>query len=324
MAEPGHRLRARFLQEFSLFRPGQRLLVRQTMRPMSHEDFDINGLATYLHLTRDQVLKLVERGKLPGRRIAGQWRFARAEVHHWWEERIGSSGAAELAQVETVLQRTRTTGWRGHLARGIVAGRGDCDSTRRPHTQFRHHRHGGTRRTNGQTCGTLPGWKRRFEHEKTCTPRRSTTVWLSLHPRRPLGAILAEPFLALGITSQGIPFSGSRMLTDVFFLICSTEDRWHLRTLARLSRLLADDSFLQQLRGLTDPRRCATLADGVRNEPVGPVIGATAGGFRHDDSGRRFSAGRIRQDDDAARRRNRSRRQLRVHQLEDDRTRLGV
>ena len=73
-----------------------------------------------------------------------------------------------------------------------------------------------------------------------------------LHSRRPLAAILAEPFLALGITPQGIPFGGSRTLTDIFFLICSTEDRGHLRTLARISRLISDDAFLARLRGSTD------------------------------------------------------------------------
>ncbi|HEY2894975.1 MAG TPA: PTS sugar transporter subunit IIA, partial [Pirellulales bacterium] len=59
-----------------------------------------------------------------------------------------------------------------------------------------------------------------------------------------------RPFLALGRTDRGIPFASRRgFLTDVFFLICSTDDRGHLRTLARLSRLLALPTFLPELRG---------------------------------------------------------------------------
>jgi PTS system nitrogen regulatory IIA component len=70
-----------------------------------------------------------------------------------------------------------------------------------------------------------------------------------LHPRRPLAGILAQPLLALGRTSQGIPFGNLRGgLTDVFFLICSTDDRGHLRTLARLSRLIADPTLLEAIR----------------------------------------------------------------------------
>jgi nitrogen PTS system EIIA component len=74
-----------------------------------------------------------------------------------------------------------------------------------------------------------------------------------LHPRRPLASILAEPLVALGRTTRGIPFGGARgTLTDIFFLICSTDDRIHLRTLARLSRLIAIAEFLPQLREASD------------------------------------------------------------------------
>src|SRR5438046_2415461 len=70
-----------------------------------------------------------------------------------------------------------------------------------------------------------------------------------LHPRRPLAQILAEPLLALGRTPSGIPFgSESGQLTDIFFLICSVDDSQHLRTLARLSRLISAPGFLDALR----------------------------------------------------------------------------
>src|SRR5690606_34931603 len=75
-----------------------------------------------------------------------------------------------------------------------------------------------------------------------------------LHPRRPLANILAEPLLAVGIAPQGIPFGGSSRLTDVFLLICSCDDRGHLRTLARLSRLICDEQFLPNLRAAADAR----------------------------------------------------------------------
>jgi mannitol/fructose-specific phosphotransferase system IIA component (Ntr-type) len=72
-----------------------------------------------------------------------------------------------------------------------------------------------------------------------------------LHPRRPLAGILAQAFLALGITETGIPFGGSRM-TDVFFLICSDSDQGHLQILARLSRLIHCTDFLAELRAARD------------------------------------------------------------------------
>jgi PTS system nitrogen regulatory IIA component len=70
-----------------------------------------------------------------------------------------------------------------------------------------------------------------------------------LHPRRPQASILGAPMIALGISSQPLPFGNqSGHLTDVFFLICSTDDRVHLQVLTKLSRLLSATDFLEDLR----------------------------------------------------------------------------
>ena len=43
-------------------------------------------------------------------------------------------------------------------------------------------------------------------------------------------------------------------MTDVFFLIASTEDRGHLRTLARLSRILTTPGYIESLRTAPDAK----------------------------------------------------------------------
>ena len=64
---------------------------------MPHSDFDLAGLARYLHLTPQQVARLADRGQLPGRKVAGQWKFSKADIHHWFERRIGlSDGSLHL------------------------------------------------------------------------------------------------------------------------------------------------------------------------------------------------------------------------------------
>lgn len=76
-----------------------------------------------------------------------------------------------------------------------------------------------------------------------------------LHPRRPMMSIIGEPFLALGVTSSGIPFGGPRgCLTDVFFLIGSTNESVHLRLLARLSRLIQQPELLESIRAAERPQ----------------------------------------------------------------------
>src|SRR3982751_6629888 len=72
---------------------------------MAQEDFNINRLAAYLHMMPAAVQKLAERGKLPGRRVGGDWRFSTAEIHHWLEDRIGLSDDEAVAQMEGALDR---------------------------------------------------------------------------------------------------------------------------------------------------------------------------------------------------------------------------
>src|SRR5262249_44493634 len=72
---------------------------------MAQDDFDIDRLAAYLHMMPADVTKLAERGKLPGRRVGGQWRFSAAEIHHWLEDRIGLSDDEALVQMEGALDR---------------------------------------------------------------------------------------------------------------------------------------------------------------------------------------------------------------------------
>jgi PTS system nitrogen regulatory IIA component len=80
-----------------------------------------------------------------------------------------------------------------------------------------------------------------------------------LHPRRPMAKILSQPVLAMGCTTTGIPFGESAPLTDVFFLICSMEDRGHLRVLARLSRILTSPGFLNALHQATNAEEAHQL-----------------------------------------------------------------
>ena len=70
---------------------------------MAENDFDIDSLAKYLHITPQQVEKLASRGKVPARRVSGEWVFNSSEIHHWMEERMGLLEDSELARVETAM-----------------------------------------------------------------------------------------------------------------------------------------------------------------------------------------------------------------------------
>ena len=222
---------------------------------MSQEDFDLASLARYLKKTPEQIRKMADRDRLPGRRVGGEWRFAQADIHHWMEEQIGASDEAELVQVEKLLGESET----------------EADSVRQllREEAIEVPLAARTKRSViSRLCqlametGLLwdPG---KMEEAILAREQLHSTALHNgvalLHSRRPMSGIIGEPFLGLGITGSGIPFGGPRgNLTDVFFLIGSTEESQHLRTLARISRLIFEPEFLEQLRS------SASSSDAVR------------------------------------------------------------
>jgi PTS system nitrogen regulatory IIA component len=217
---------------------------------MAQEDFDIDRLAAYLHMMPAAVLKLADRGKLPGRRIGGQWRFSAAEIHHWLEDRIGLSDDDALAQMEGALNRATD-----HAADDVsISNLLTVEAIEIPLNA----------RTRASVITKMTEVAARthllWDSEKLAEAVRAREEMHStaldngvalLHPRRPMPAILEEAVIALGITPNGIPFGSGGSLTDIFFLICSTSDHEHLRILARLSRVINDSEFLQSMRAAT-------------------------------------------------------------------------
>jgi PTS system nitrogen regulatory IIA component len=232
---------------------------------MVENDFDIEGLARYLHITPQQVERLASRGLVPARRVGGKWRFSPAEIHHWMEERMGLLEDNELQQVEGALAQADNL--QAHEIRIADMLRLESIDTALS---------GRTRNSViNQMCQLAANTGLLWDPDAMADAVRAREQLQStamdngvalLHPRRPLPNIVGEPLLAVGISPQGIPFGGSSRLTDVFLLICSCDDRGHLRTLARLSRLICDEQFLPNLRAAADPRQVYDLFSQAERE----------------------------------------------------------
>jgi PTS system nitrogen regulatory IIA component len=224
---------------------------------MADESFDTAGLAEYLHMMPAQVTKLAERGKLPARRVAGQWVFSRPEIGRWLEDRMGLSGDDELATMEANLRRVEAGEIHVNYEELMPV-----DAIAIPLQS----------RTRGSVItamcelaaatGALWDPQRMAEavaDREAMAPTAVEHGVALLHPRRPQSSILAQAVVALGITGQGIPFGGPSGLTDVFFLIAATSDHQYLRILARLSRILRDPDWLAQLRAAEDAQSARHL-----------------------------------------------------------------
>src|SRR4051794_26638180 len=66
---------------------------------------DLTQLASYLQRDARELRKLANRGHLPGQKVAGEWRFATAEINYWLETQLPSFSSEELI----ALERTRST-----------------------------------------------------------------------------------------------------------------------------------------------------------------------------------------------------------------------
>jgi len=219
---------------------------------MSHSNFDIPKLAKYLRLTEKEVQKLAERGDLPGRKIQGAWAFSREEIHHWWEQKIGLSDSHELETVEVVLAKNAVEEESPVLLVDLIP-EGGIEIPLAAKTRDSVIRSMSTLAANTGFLWDAEKMADALKKREDLHPTALDNGVALLHPRRPIPSILGETFLMLGISPRGIPFGGGfGNLTDIFFLLCSTDDRIHLRILARLSRLLTLPGFLDELRAKND------------------------------------------------------------------------
>jgi PTS system nitrogen regulatory IIA component len=213
---------------------------------MGSDMMDMEQLAAYLQRDVREVGKLASRGHLPGHKVGGQWRFARAEINQWLENQLQTYSEKQLAELETAPGGPSEVGeplLASLLSEASIAVPLPA-STRASVLRELVNLAEQTWQVYDPEA-VLEAVRQREELSSTALPSGVAIP----HPRRPLPAALGESVLAYGRTVSAIPFGAPHGgLTDVFFLVCCRDDRTHLRVLARLTRLLMRPGFLDELR----------------------------------------------------------------------------
>jgi PTS system nitrogen regulatory IIA component len=216
---------------------------------MGNDMMDLDQLAVYLQRDVREVSKMASRGHIPGHKVSGEWRFARAEINHWIETQLPAYTEAQLEALESrapqndgqplltsllseaciaipLAVRTRAS-----VLKELVVLAEQSWQVYDPEAV-----HEAIRQREDMASTALP--------EGVAIP----------HPRRPLPAALGESLIAFGRTTSGIPFGAAGGgLTDLFFLVCCRDDHTHLSVLARLARLFRRPGFLDALRAVENP-----------------------------------------------------------------------
>lgn len=217
---------------------------------MPHESMNLEQLAAYLRRDLREVTKLASRGHLPGQKVAGQWRFARAEINHWLETQLPGYSEEELSDLERADPHFAEP---EHVITPLLS-----------EASIAVPLPASTRASVLRELVRLAeqSWQvydpdAIHEAVKAREEMGSTALANGVaipHPRRPLAKALGESVIAFGRTASGVPFGAENgNLTDLFFLVCCRDDRTHLRVLARLSRLLLRPHFIDALRAAESP-----------------------------------------------------------------------
>lgn len=224
---------------------------------MSSDTMDLGQLASFLGRDARELGKLANRGLLPGRKIGGEWRFATAEVHHWLEVEMPGLSEEHLQAIDPACP---VVGY-GPLISSLLPR--DCIdlnfSARTPGSVLR-----GLVKLAEKShqiwdaAAILKAIEAREEAATTAQPEG----YAMPHPRRRIPNALGDSVIALARTPSGIPFGAPRGCpTDLFFLVCCTDDSLHLRILARLARLLRLPGLLDSLRTAETPAEAWGLID---------------------------------------------------------------
>ena len=217
---------------------------------MAHQFLSLEELAAQLGKDKRELQKLVQRGRIPGHRVDGSWRFHPAEIRMWLEQEMRGFSTAELANVEEMQRGDQTP-----------AGSPLAAVLRREAVQVPLEAR--TRRSVLESLIEVAGrtwqvWEPALlmtailEREDVMSTGYESGVAIP-HPRNPLASALGSSIVAYGRTLSGIPFGApKRALSDIFFLVLCRDSKTHLSVLARLGRLLQTAGFLDALRNAPD------------------------------------------------------------------------
>lgn len=230
------------------------------------ETLDIGQLAAYLSRDIREVGKLASRGHLPGRKVNGEWRFARAEINHWLEGQLHGYGEDELAALESahgaevaepLLANLLSI---EHVAVPLLAS--TKSSVLRDLVKLAA--------TAWQVYDPDAVYDAVVKREEAGSTAQVNGVAIP-HAGRPFGDhVLGEPLVCFARTPRPVVFGGPKgSLTDLYFLVLSKHDRTHLRVLARLSRVLRRDGLLEALRAAATPGEAHDLLLAAEREVAG-------------------------------------------------------
>ena len=202
--------------------------------------------ADYLRLSEKTVSRMAQEGRIPGQKLARQWRFQRSSIDSWMAGRATPVDQQQLPPEATGLPQPLTVANAispAHISVNLTAP--DKNGVLR------------------ELCALVldPREERLFEtllqalkaREDLCPTCVNEGVAIP-HARNALVGLVDIPVLAYGRHNHGVDFGAlDGRPVHHFFLLCAPNVRQHLRLLSRLARLVNNPDFRANLTAARQP-----------------------------------------------------------------------
>lgn len=216
---------------------------------MPHRTFGLDEVATYLHLARADVERLMKDQQIPFEKHGNRLVFRKVEIDGWASQRIlGLEGKPLREYHRKTLRATQEV------------SRGEPLLPERIRPEFIEPALSAKTKASvlremallGHKTGRVNDREALLEElrarEELCSTGLPGGLAL-LHPRHPDPFIFESPVIVLARTVQQIPFGApDGRSTNLFFLIGCPDDRLHLHVLARLCLMAQRTEVLSRLR----------------------------------------------------------------------------
>lgn len=205
------------------------------------EIMTLSEIARYLKVSEKTVMRMVRAGKIPGAKVASQWRFMRAAVDDWLNARMYAlprTGLykvintadrvvpiSELVSPQRIVLDLKPGEIEPVLAQLIVPLRGS---------------------------DLVPDPDEFLSQLVAREEMISTAIGHGLavpHARSPESIEVPAPFLIIGICRRGTDFNAlDGRKTYVFALPCTNRESEHLHMMAKISLLFRKQGIIKQMR----------------------------------------------------------------------------
>ncbi|MBI9017156.1 MAG: PTS sugar transporter subunit IIA [Phycisphaerae bacterium] len=226
---------------------------------MPYSYMDMQALSRFLGMDIRKARKAAQRGDIPCQKVGGQLRFNRAEVTEWLQQQMGSMQKSNLQDLDKGIAADRETDATDMLISPLLRNEAICVDL-----------HARTKKSVlsqltklAESTGLL--WDSEglneslIQREELCSTAMPGGIAIP-HPRKHDQYMQEDTILVIARTGNGIGFgSPDGGMTDLFFMLCSPDDRHHLHILARLCQMLYENDFVNQLRYAVDADEICNL-----------------------------------------------------------------